>query len=146
MTAFDVLQQFGGSRQKGSSDHCPLWCRIERGEKAKHVAVIEEMRVNEEFLERDILREIDKLAKRPEPPEFEEMEMSEAFMDEDSDDEEIDNEDVYGVEEDDERQRPFEDCPMPILKCAVRTVSEQVEMKMLIDSGSSLDLIGADGS
>src|SRR5690606_15041623 len=40
--AFDVLQQFGGSK-KGSSDHCPLWRRFERGEKQKYVNVVEEM-------------------------------------------------------------------------------------------------------
>ncbi len=42
ITAFNVLQQFGGSKSKGSSDHCPLWCRIERGGKAKRVAIVEE--------------------------------------------------------------------------------------------------------
>ena len=55
--------------------------------------------------------------------------------------EEKGDDEVYGIEEEDEKQRPFEDCPMPILKCAVHTPSEKLEMKMLIDSGSSLDLI-----
>ena len=87
--AFDVLQQFGGSK-KGSSDHCPLWCRFERGEKQKYVNVVEEMSINEEFLETDILKRIDELAKPPRPPYFDEMQMSNAFRDDDSDEDESD--------------------------------------------------------
>ena len=86
VTAFDVLQQFGGSK-RGSSDHCPLWCRLERGDKEKHVAIVEEMRTNEDFLDADILQRIERLGKPPAPPEFEDMLMSEAFENEESDDE-----------------------------------------------------------
>ena len=85
VTAFDVLQQFGGSK-RGSSDHCPLWCRLERGDKEKHVAIVEEMRTNEDFLDADILQRIERLGKPPAPPEFEDMLMSEAFENEESDD------------------------------------------------------------
>jgi exodeoxyribonuclease III len=140
VTAFDVLQQFGGSK-KGSSDHCPLWCRFERGEKAKYVNMVEEMSINEEFLEADILKRIDQLSKPPKPPDFDEMQMSDAFRDDDSYDDESDIEDICGIEEEDMKQRPYEDCPMPILKCEVQTPLEHVELKMLVDSGSALDLI-----
>ena len=61
-----------------------------------------------------------------EPPSFEELKMSDAFCDEESDNEEEGDDEVYGIEEEDEKQRPFEDCPMPILKCAVHTPSEQL--------------------
>ena len=81
MTASDVLQQFGGSK-KGASDHCPLWCSFEREEKERYVSMVEEMRINEEFLEADILKQIEQLAKPPTPPPFIEMPMSEAFRDE----------------------------------------------------------------
>ena len=47
------------------------------------------------------------------------MRMSDAFANEDSDDEDIDCEDICGVEEEDEKKRPFENCPMPILECGV---------------------------
>jgi len=54
LTAFDA--QFGGSR-KGSSDHCPLWCKLERGEKQvlTHRASPEN---DEKQLEADILKEL----------------------------------------------------------------------------------------
>ena len=48
---------------------------------------------------------------------------------------------LISTEEEDMKQRPYEDCPMPILKCEVQTPAEYVELKMLIDSGSALDLI-----
>ena len=67
VTAFDVLQQFGGSK-RGSSDHCPLWCRLERGDKEKHVAIVEEMRTNEDFLDADILQRIERLGKHQPHP------------------------------------------------------------------------------
>ncbi len=85
--------------------------------------------------EQVILEKIKKLSERTNLPEFEEMKMSDAFL------LKTQIEDEYGIEEEDEKRRPFEDCPMPILKCAVCTRSEKIEMKMLIDSGSSLDLI-----
>ena len=53
--------------------------------------------------------------------------MSEAFENEESDDESnSDCDDVCGLEEEDDKQRPFED---------------RVGLKMLVDSGSALDLI-----
>ena len=45
------------------------------------------------------------------------------------------------LKEEDDKQRPFEDCPMPILKCEAHTPLERVGLKMLVDSGSALDLI-----
>jgi exodeoxyribonuclease III len=128
--AFDTLHQFGGSR-KGSSDHCPLWCHLERGKKEKHVAIVEEMRINEQFLNADILKRIEELAKPPPIPLFEEIEMSEAFRDEDSDDDDLECEDICGIEEEDLKRRPYEDCPMPLLTCALHL--ESGEVKMLID-------------
>ena len=103
--------------------------------------MIEEQRVNEEFLEADILKGIEKLAKPQELPEYEHLHMSDAFTSEEEDDEDIDWEDICGVDEEDDRERPFEDCPMPILECGVRTASEVMESKMLIDSGSALNLV-----
>ena len=38
ITAFDTLIQFGASR-KGSSDHCPLWFKMERGHSQPVLAV-----------------------------------------------------------------------------------------------------------
>ena len=108
----------------------------------KRVAIVkEEIRASGESLERDITEKIEKLAMRAETSTFEDMKMSDAFRDEESDNEEERDDEVYGIEEEDGKQRPFEDCPMPILKCAVHTPSEKLEMKMLIDSRSSLDLI-----
>ena len=69
------------------------------------------------------------------------MRMSDVFANADSDDEDVDCEDICGVEEEDEKQRPFEDCPMPILKGGVVTASEVVSVRMLIDSGSALNLV-----
>ena len=57
-TAFEVLQQFGGS-QPGLSDHCLLWCRFERGRPERYAMTIEEQKVNEAFLDADILRQIE---------------------------------------------------------------------------------------
>ena len=66
-----------------------VWCRIERGEKTKRVAIIEEeVRFSGESLERDITEKIQKLAMRAQPPTFEDMKMSDAFRDEESDNEE----------------------------------------------------------
>ena len=36
ITAFNTIQQFGAAR-KGSSDHCPLYCRLERGKPEQRV-------------------------------------------------------------------------------------------------------------
>ena len=68
---------------------------------------IEEQKVNEAFLDADILRQIEKLSIRSTATCYKDMRMSDAFANEDSDNEDIDYEDICGVEEEDEKQKPF---------------------------------------
>ena len=136
VSAFETMQQFGGSK-KGSSDHCPLWFRLERGT----VKMIPALPITREQIDLDsqIVKQIENLM-TPLRFRYNEMQMSDEFLNVDSDDER-EEEDVCHVEDDDNQQRPFEDCPMPILKCCVHASGDILAVKMLIDSGSALDLV-----
>jgi hypothetical protein len=150
VASFDTLQQFGGSR-KGSSDHCPLWCRLERRCEEENVLAVQTAQLNDariedpkDALDKTILEAIENLTKQKthlEKVVVEEKAMSDAFRDNDSDDEEeMTNEEIVANVDNDDVARPFEDCPMPILRCSVG-LNEPLEVQVLVDSGSSLDLI-----
>ena len=145
ITAFDTLQIFGAGRS-GASDHCPLYFTLQR-----RLNQPREQKQQPE-LDEETLREIRTLAqdvvatdRRP---------MSRAFRDGESDDE-CEAENCFNDEEanaeaaaltvddddEDEEQRLFEDVPMPILKCHVLTSKEPRSVRILVDSGSSIDLI-----
>ncbi len=132
--SFEVLQQFGGSK-KGSPDHCPLWFTIERNPKAVAMATDEE---DAPQLEEEVVQMIKDIVSGK--PEFKELEMSAEFKDAESDDESLEDDDVTCIHDEDDN-RPFEDCPMPMLRCAVYAGAELIPVKMLIDSGSALDLV-----
>lgn len=93
----------------------------------------------------ELAKAINQLLKPIKAPAFEEKPMSEAFGNDEEDvkelDEEFEAEDILCGADDDEKRRPFEDCPMPILKCELQVGDEKMQIRMLIDSGSSLDLI-----
>ena len=96
----------------------PLWCKFERGETEKHVTVIEEMSINEEFLEADILKRIEKL-KTTRTPAFEEMKMSDAFWMRTPRTKNWTLRTFVASKKRD-KHRLYEDCPMPRLKCEVQ--------------------------
>ena len=77
ITAFDTLIGFGASR-KGSSDHCPLWFKLERGHEQPVLSIRE---VN---MDPDTLVEIGMLMPpvllRVEPEEFKDVEPTPEFV------------------------------------------------------------------
>ena len=150
IAAFDTLVQFGGSR-KESSDHCPLWFKFERGEAQPEqivapVAVAHEKTPVKE-VDANLMKKVRDLF-QPHQPHFEDLEPTPEFQNARPEDEEcIDSqfEDfACGVElNDDFKERPFEDCSSPIIQCCVMgaTQGTQIPVKVLVDSGSTLDLI-----
>ena len=143
---YEVLHDFGGSR-KGASDHCPLWFTLQRESVKKVTMAIRKDGQKQVLQDAEFMKSLEKLLEPTTTPKFEEKSMSEAFVGDDEEegvielDEEIQSEDILCTTEEDEKRRPFEDCPMPILKCGVEIGSEVVDVRILIDSGSSLDLI-----
>ena len=146
ITDFEVLNDFGGSR-KGSSDHCPLWITLERSSKKDETKTVLAAKIDdarEATDNEEAMRKIGKLLEPAKTPGFEEKEPSSAFTSDTEEiwyDEEMEFEDEVCNLEDDEAQRPFEDCAMPIVRCSVIAGNDDAEIKMLMDSGSSLDLI-----
>ena len=167
ITAFDTLIQFGASR-KSSSDHCPLWFKLERGHNAPVLTVQTEATPGEK-LDEPLTTEIKKLMA---PPQFRNVEPTAEFenysSDEENDaewddiacaafklddyldatsnerceDEEVENDEDHIACNASEAQ-PFEDCSSPILQVLVRGTNsvDRVPAKVLVDSGSTLDLV-----
>ena len=151
--AYDTLLQFGGSR-KGSSDHCPLWMRLERGPTIKPViAAILVEDGKSESLDPEVLKQLDRMADQPclqcepvfgEPTE--EFENAEPTNSVSWDDECDDFAEACNLQDDDDKQRPFEDCSTPVIHCCIRsnTNTSMIPVKVLVDSGSTLDLISGE--
>ena len=170
ITAFDTLIQFRASR-KGSSDHCPLWFKLERGHSKPVLAIATAEPTPKAKLDEILLKKIQELMA---PPKFADMEPSTEFENYSSDEEDGDewdniacaafeSEDFQDASDEkcmDEAESkdddshtacstseaqgaPFEDCSSPILQCHIRgtTSVEKVPAKVLVDSGSTLDLI-----
>ena len=113
------MHDFGGSR-KGASDHCPLWFTLERESEKKTVMAVRRDGQKVVLQDAELTDTLKKLLRPVKTPKFEEKSMSEAFADDTEDvhlDEEIEAEDIVCDIEEDEKRRPFEDCPMPLLKC-----------------------------
>jgi exodeoxyribonuclease III len=147
VVAFDTLLQFGASR-KGSSDHCPLWFKLERGHpQTATVASI----VEQKLLVDDVTQEVQSLYQSAtakyndvEPtPEFQEADPSNLSADEECIENQWEDFACSAEIESDFKQRPFEDCSSPIIHCCVRgrTSADKIPVKVLVDSGSTLDLI-----
>ena len=48
---------------------------------------------------------------------------------------------LLNIDEEEEDENLFEDCPMPVLLCEIETSKGNRKIKVLVDSGSSLDLV-----
>ena len=172
ITAFDTLIGFGASR-KGSSDHCPLWFKLERGHEQPVLSIREQP--PEVKMDPDTLVEIGMLMPpvllRVEPEEFKDVEPTPEFVvtvrNEHPEDEweeiacaafeqhpylDASSDEECEEDDDDEWEVPvcntsenhaFEDCSSPIINCQAygEASSESVAAKILVDSGSTLDLI-----
>ena len=145
LKAYETLQQFGGAR-KGCSDHCPLWYKLERKSSSEQVTMAMEVQtLDENDLDPVVLNKIANLGKDP-PMK---IQSSEEQIEQELEDEE-DSEFLPLWEDSDEEmddwllnveKKPFEDCVMPILRCEIAVAEKLISARMLIDSGSSIDII-----
>ena len=140
---FKTLQEFGGSR-KGSSDHCPLLCRLDRGDCASVTAVELEHSnaVPVVDLNDPTTKRILELSKELLPAD---LKMSKEFEDGESETDEDNPDDVLSVKHDN-TECP-EDVQMSIISCTVTGKDARhaapIQARVLVDSGSELDIISA---
>lgn len=144
--SYDVLQQFGGGR-RGGSDHCPMLIKLQR---ASTRQLENSSKSEAQSLDGTTLQVMQILAEERIEIADEGAPMSDAFRECDSEEEESDGEltdsddeeAMMAEQEDETEQTLFEDVPMPVLKCEVATgENNRRSVRMLIDSGSSLDLV-----
>lgn len=133
-------------RERQTTAHCGLHWKGSADKRVVKIMAVRQDGREKVLQDAELAKEIERLLKPVKTPSFEEKPMSEAFVNDEEDVkeiEEIEAEDILcGAEDDDdEKRRPFEDCPMPILKCELQIGDERLGIRMLIDSGSSLDLI-----
>ena len=88
------------------------------------------------------------------PPKFSifyhqlsQMQMSDAFRDAESDcDSDPDNDDLCcNMDDEDTQQRPFEDCPRPMVRCGIYVGPKLYDLKALVDTGSDFNLVRNSG-
>src|SRR6185437_12382515 len=138
ITSFDVLQQFGAGR-KGSSDHCPLWFQLgsprsqvpsKSTSKARKPAAASESAGLHDIIAalKEVPTGFEQSTSSEDVPMTEEFAAGEA--------------DAFAAEDEEEREHHlFEDCPMPILPCSVKHGATTTPIRVLIDSGASVDLV-----